>query len=514
MTQTPRAGLPLLAAAQAQKHVTHNEALVVLDALTGLCILDRDLTEPPSGAAEGECWLVAAGATGDWADEDGQIACRIDGGWRFLSPFPGLVAYVADEARLLIRRAADWADVTTIVAFGDLEAIGIGTAADTDNPLSARLNSALLAARTVAEGGDGDLRLTFNKETAGDTASLIFQTGYSGRAEAGLLGSDGFAVKVSADGAAWTQALAIAPSTGAVTLGVALPVGSGGTGATTAPDALAGLGGLAKAGGTMTGPLEFSNGYVVVRLGAQFDPSDVGNGFRGGILLSAMESGGTTGEGQFGGSIAFAGINTNRRRAAITTVEGPDADQAGLVFFGRNATTTSSNLLNELFRVLYNGHVGLGTTTPTERLTVAGNVAPATDNARTLGSAALRWSTVHAASGTINTSDARQKQVRGRLSEAELAAWALVRPQVFRWLDAVALKGDDGARLHAGYVAQEVAEAFAACGLDPGRTGCSAPTRSPPSSGGRRPARCGARRCGARRGRWRRSRSAARCRCG
>jgi len=58
--ETPRTGLPLLAAAQAQKHVTHNEALLALDALSGLTLLDRDLATPPSVPADGDTYLVAS----------------------------------------------------------------------------------------------------------------------------------------------------------------------------------------------------------------------------------------------------------------------------------------------------------------------------------------------------------------------------------------------------------------------------------------------------------------------
>ena len=58
MSDTPRMALPLIEAAQAQKHVTHNEALVVLDALAHLFLLDRDLADPPASPAEGDAWLV------------------------------------------------------------------------------------------------------------------------------------------------------------------------------------------------------------------------------------------------------------------------------------------------------------------------------------------------------------------------------------------------------------------------------------------------------------------------
>ncbi len=58
--ETPRSGLPLLAAAQAQKHVTHNEALLQLDALACARLLDRDLTTPPGSPADGDTYLVKA----------------------------------------------------------------------------------------------------------------------------------------------------------------------------------------------------------------------------------------------------------------------------------------------------------------------------------------------------------------------------------------------------------------------------------------------------------------------
>jgi len=54
MTDTPHLGLPTLAAAQAQKHVTHNEALHRLDALVMLAVADRDLAAPPAAPAEGD----------------------------------------------------------------------------------------------------------------------------------------------------------------------------------------------------------------------------------------------------------------------------------------------------------------------------------------------------------------------------------------------------------------------------------------------------------------------------
>jgi hypothetical protein len=104
-------------------------------------------------------------------------------------------------------------------ALQNLGLIGIGTEADGANPFAAKLNSVLWTAKTTVEGGDGDLRYTLNKETAADTLSLLMQTGYSGRAELGLTGTDDFSVKVSPDGSAWTTAMTIDRTTGRTKLG-------------------------------------------------------------------------------------------------------------------------------------------------------------------------------------------------------------------------------------------------------------------------------------------------------
>lgn len=92
------------------------------------------------------------------------------------------------------------------------------------------------------------------------------------------------------------------------------------------------------------------------------------------------------------------------------------------------------------------------------------------DNAYNLGSAGNRWATVYAATGTINTSDAREKTQLRPFSDAERRAVRRVMAGagMFRWLSAVEEKGE-AARLHAGVTAQAVAEAFAAEGLDADR---------------------------------------------
>lgn len=92
-------------------------------------------------------------------------------------------------------------------------------------------------------------------------------------------------------------------------------------------------------------------------------------------------------------------------------------------------------------------------------------VTPGADNTISCGGAALRWSVVYAATGTINTSDKRAKANISDVDLPLLRAWSRVRGKTFQMADSVAEKGD-AARRHVGYVAQDVEAAFAAEGLD------------------------------------------------
>lgn len=214
---TPALTLPYLQSNQAQKHVTLNAALSRLDALVQLVAASRSLTDPPASPAEGEVWIAGPEATGAWQGHAGKIAVWRDGGWHFVGARPGWLAFVLDEAALLVWREGSWQPaVTTPDALQQISLLGLGTEADSENPFAAKLNKALWTARFEGEGGDGDLRYTLNKEAPEHTLSLLMQSGWSGRAEIGLTGSDDLSVKVSADGADWQEAIAADRVSGAV----------------------------------------------------------------------------------------------------------------------------------------------------------------------------------------------------------------------------------------------------------------------------------------------------------
>ncbi len=97
-------------------------------------------------------------------------------------------------------------------------------------------------------------------------------------------------------------------------------------------------------------------------------------------------------------------------------------------------------------------------------------ICPGRDATQQLGSSSFRYSTIFASTGSINTSDEREKQNIIKPDEALMRAWGRVNFRVFQFKDAVEKKGAD-ARLHVGVIAQEVKAAFESEGLDANRFG-------------------------------------------
>lgn len=119
MSQSTNLKLPYLAANQAQKHVTVNEALRLLDGLVQLAVLDRHLTAPPGSPGDGHRYIVASGATGAWAGWDLNVAYYVDGAWMRLSPRPGWQVWVADEAVFLGWDGSAWTAAGLPAFFSD-----------------------------------------------------------------------------------------------------------------------------------------------------------------------------------------------------------------------------------------------------------------------------------------------------------------------------------------------------------------------------------------------------------
>jgi len=212
MSQTsPRLALPYIQPAQAQKHVTHNEAIQRLDAAVQLVLSGLAVLDPPAGPGVGDVYALGAAPTGDWTGQGGQLAIWQGDGWYFLAPFEGWRAWVLEADQAHVFRQGAWR-----VEGGDLgalETLGIGTTADAVNRLAVAAQATLLT-----HDASGGHQLKLNKATAADTVSLVFQTGFDGRAEMGLAGDDAFAIKARADAGAWAEMMRLDPAAQSVTV--------------------------------------------------------------------------------------------------------------------------------------------------------------------------------------------------------------------------------------------------------------------------------------------------------
>ena len=116
MTQSARLALPLLVPGMAAKEVVHNEALEILSALVQPVLASAPAASPDAGAVPGDLFIVATGASGDFAGHDNALALRGDAGWTFLAPFTGLTARMANDGRTWRYDGSGWIEGVEEVA--------------------------------------------------------------------------------------------------------------------------------------------------------------------------------------------------------------------------------------------------------------------------------------------------------------------------------------------------------------------------------------------------------------
>ena len=208
---SPRLNLPFIQPSQAQKHVTHNEAIEILDTIVNLKVETVGLDTPPLSPTEGQTWVIGASPTGAWANQPSMIASYRNAGWLFLEPSEGWLCWDTASAQLQVLISGNWQAIAPTLLEG-ISGLGINATSDPGNPLSVSGPASLF----THSGTDHQLKV--NKASVGDSASVILQTGFSGRAELGLNGNDDFSVKVSADGTNWENSLTVNASGERVTI--------------------------------------------------------------------------------------------------------------------------------------------------------------------------------------------------------------------------------------------------------------------------------------------------------
>lgn len=216
MSQTStHLNLPYIQPAQAQKHVTHNEAIELLDMIVQLTVQDFDAITPPGSPADGETWALGLTPSDAWAGHAGQIASFRGGGWLFVTPQVGWQAYSIIAEDIRVYSGAVWISATSSPSFDNLPGVGVNATADATNKLSVASEAVLFN----HAGASHQVKL--NKASTSDTASLLFQSNWSGRAEMGLAGNDDFALKVS-DGTTWFTGLTVLGTSGTVQINALL----------------------------------------------------------------------------------------------------------------------------------------------------------------------------------------------------------------------------------------------------------------------------------------------------
>ncbi|MDF0600933.1 DUF2793 domain-containing protein [Psychromarinibacter sp. C21-152] len=139
MSETMQLALPLLQPAQAQKHVTVNEALVRLDGLTHLTLQSVDTVTPPVAAEDGAAYWVPLGGVNAWDGHAGEVAIWSNGGWVFVQPQTGWRGWIADRHAPALFDGAGWAE--NGVAASVNRAVSAMTVLEFDHVVSAGASS-------------------------------------------------------------------------------------------------------------------------------------------------------------------------------------------------------------------------------------------------------------------------------------------------------------------------------------------------------------------------------------
>lgn len=198
--QTSILALPTIAPAQAQKHITHNEALQKLDVMIQLRVLERDKNTPPPNPTESDAYIVGANPNAEWAELADKIVVWQANVWKAFTPNRGWLCWVEAELSYFVYENSGWAPLLS-GGLQNANLLGVNASADTANRLSVASDNVLF------NHENSDIRIKLNKADTADTTSFVFQTNWTGHAEIGLTGDNDFHFKVSGNGTTFTDAL-------------------------------------------------------------------------------------------------------------------------------------------------------------------------------------------------------------------------------------------------------------------------------------------------------------------
>ena len=198
MEQSIRLDLPFIQASQAQKHITHNEALLRLDQITQLSVRSQDFDAPPSDPIEGDRYIAPSPST--WPDATGPHLYSFEGGaWVKLTPRAGWVAWVQDTQSLVVFDGTQW---TPAVGQGAFDALTVKGA----------------SAYFEAASQSAQFYLTLAKTLAAQRLGLGFNGTDGAQALVELTDTDTLRIVVTKDGTTYRDALAVDLSDGILSM--------------------------------------------------------------------------------------------------------------------------------------------------------------------------------------------------------------------------------------------------------------------------------------------------------
>ena len=137
--------------------------------------------------------------------QGGKLALRDASAWRFVTPQDGWCAWSLSAQEMQVYSSRTWVLYPDL---NNLEGLGVSTSWDAANPLSIFGPASLFS-----HAGTGH-PVQINKAAEAETASLLYQSDWTGHAEIGLSGSHDLQLKVSEDGSSWTEVLVVDQASG------------------------------------------------------------------------------------------------------------------------------------------------------------------------------------------------------------------------------------------------------------------------------------------------------------
>lgn len=202
---TQNLGLPFIAPAQAQKHITVNTAFQKLDIAVNIAVLDIERAAPPLSPNQGDRYAISENASGDWTGHEGEIAALQNNVWEFFKPQKGTLIWDEATQAVYVRRESGWQAIHSESDYQNLPQLGVGAEADSTNRLAVASPASLFN-----HNGNGH-QLKINRAADQEVGSVLFQTNFEGEAEIGLTGESIWALKLKQSDGAWRNQLTAKP---------------------------------------------------------------------------------------------------------------------------------------------------------------------------------------------------------------------------------------------------------------------------------------------------------------